>query len=113
MFTNWIQQNIDEYNQLLLKNHEKFMEYTLKGKIHYLNSLKVRFENLNSEQRLAFIIHETFCKKNHIYDCDWCYHDDSDWNSKTKKKYLNKAKKILSIMDDDKKIIAIIEQFKD
>ena len=54
---------------------------------------KERFENLPVEERLAILIHEKLCHRDHDDQCGWFY--ERDWNCYEHKKYQTAAWKLL------------------
>jgi len=49
----------------------------------------------SQDKILADLIHEKMCCRNHTDGCDW-YYDRGDWNSWSRREYLEKARNILN-----------------
>ncbi len=58
------------------------------------------------EHRLAHALHEAACKADHINQCDYFY--DENFNGRSKKTWVEKVEKILTVEPSTKKVFQII-----
>lgn len=80
------------------------LEADINKKESELNALKEKLKHLNSldsDKKLATILHEKQCKYNHVDGCSW-YYRENDWSDSTHKEYLEKARCILGIVSFEK-----------
>lgn len=100
-----------------LKNKIFGMDYKLGKDIYYKSLRDIEFEQfdfLSPDKQLAIYLHQVLCN----HDIDRCfYHYEEkdgniDWNGYEHKKYLEKSRKILSLTNNFKLIINLIEILK-
>lgn len=67
----------------------------LESELRALRAEEEKFSKMPVEQQLATELHSILCTANHIDQCGWEY--SSDWNDYSKKRYLEKATKLMAI----------------
>lgn len=81
----------------MLEVEKKISE--LKKDISKLEREKRGIELMNTYQRIAYELHEKFCKSDHVEQCGWFYEikdGTHNWDGSTHKDQLEKAKKLLN-----------------
>lgn len=104
--------NINNKNFNFLKN-EIFKNHQLKKDPYFKSLIDIEFEQfeyLSKDKQLAIYLHCKLCY--HTEGCIYYYEkkdEDIDWNGYEHKKYLEKARKILSLTEDIELIINLIK----
>lgn len=77
--------------------------FELKQRLAELEKAQKTWEGLPENQRLAEMLHHKLCKADHTEHCGWCYEswDNMRGQYSERKRYLEKAEKILQITDFD------------
>ena len=69
-----------------------------------------RISNLDDPKALATFIHDATCHHDHTEACGWFY--EKEWTGYTKKRYLEKANKLLKLNVQPSDIVRIVEIIK-
>lgn len=84
-----------------MKPLSKYTKEELFEELNKIEEEEKRLSNLSIEQRVAEYLHSFLCSASHIDQCGWEYEDWGGAYGPTRKRYLEKARKVLEVADED------------
>lgn len=94
------------YDEAIERLQKEIVELERKSKEHEAKKIPLEIKGC------AEMLHKSLCHGNHTDQCDWFY-DDGSWSAWSRRKYIDVAKRLLSITDMNtiKLVMEVIKKY--